>query len=69
MHIIFANQLLQIPGVTEKVAMSIAERFHTPIGLIEYLSAGRSLDGLQFQNNKQEAKKYDMLLNIMTHSF
>ena len=57
-YIVFANQLLQIPGITEKVAMAIAGKFKTPTGLLEFINKGNSLEGLTFMNSKHEVKKY-----------
>jgi len=56
-YIVFANQLLQIPGITEKVAMAIAEKFQTPRGLLQFIDKGNSLEGLTFINSKHEVKK------------
>ena len=55
--IVFPNQLLQIPGITEKVALSITERFPSPADLIEHLKLGKSLEDLTFVNSKRETKK------------
>ena len=54
---IFANQLLQIPGVTENIAQSIARRFGRPTKLLEHVAAGQSLVDISFTSARGDQKR------------
>ncbi len=57
-EIMFANQMLQIPGITEKVALTVAKRFSTPKQLIAYIDSGNVLEDTEVENNSGERKRY-----------
>lgn len=56
--IIFANQLLQVPGITEKVALAIAKRFSTPKDLLAYIDTGHTLQETEIDHPSGDKKKY-----------
>lgn len=56
-RLVFANQLLQIPGVTEKLAIALSDRFKNSIGLMTYISSGRTLKEFTFLDSRQATKK------------
>lgn len=57
-ELVFANQLLQIPGVTEKLAVALSKRFQSAVALMEYLRGGNSLKDFTFEDSRQATKKY-----------
>jgi hypothetical protein len=54
--VIFANQLLQINGISESVALGIAQRFEAPCGLMDYIRTGGSLDDVTYMSRGQTKK-------------
>ena len=54
--VIFANQLLQINGITEPLARSLAEKYMRPLDLMKALGSKDTIDTIFF-NNKGSAKK------------
>ena len=55
--IIFANQLLQIPGMTEKLARAIAGSFGTPTELLNAAVTGTALREFTFIDSRNVAKR------------
>lgn len=56
---IFANQLLQINGITEPLALAIAEKYEYPFALMESIAKDDSLD-LMTISRKGESKKLNI---------
>lgn len=54
---IFVNQLLQVPGITEKVGQSIAQHFIRPARLLTHATTSDCLAHLTFQSARGDAKK------------
>ena len=42
--VVFANQLLQLPGITEPIALALVEHFGTPLSLMKALETDDPLD-------------------------
>lgn len=63
-RIMFANQMLQIPGITEKAAMTVAKRFSTPKELIAFVDAGGTLLDMEVEQPNGDKKKYVNLFCI-----
>lgn len=59
-QIIFANQLLQIPGISEKVALSVADKYSRTSTLMSSINADDRLDDLSFVSAKGETKKLNL---------
>ena len=57
--VMFANQLLQLPGITEHIALALAESFGTPLELMGNASRSDTLDCFTFVS-KGENKKLNI---------
>ena len=57
---VFANQLLQIPGISEIVAQSIARRFKRPIALMAHVESSNALNDFTYSTAKGEFKKLNV---------
>jgi hypothetical protein len=57
--IVFVNQLLQIPGMTEKLARAIAGTFRTPKELANAAANGAGLREFTFIDSRNLAKRYE----------
>jgi hypothetical protein len=55
-RIVFANQLIQVPGITEKVALGIADYFEVPAKLMRVTQTPGSLDCVRISNARGEEK-------------
>ncbi len=56
-ELVFANQLLQVPGVTEKLAIALSLRFQNTAGLMNHMNSGQSLKDFTFPDSRQATKK------------
>ena len=54
---VFANQLLQIPGMTEKLALALSERFGNPLGLLQVMETPAALEGFTFLDSRNVEKR------------
>jgi hypothetical protein len=62
--VMFANQLLQIPGITDKLALALAEQYRTPKDLMTFISAGNTLaddDG----NSCNDSRRYVYCIRVV----
>ena len=57
-RIVFANTLLQVPGITEKIALAIADKFGSPGRLLTHIGSGKNLTDFTFVDSKGDVKKY-----------
>ena len=55
--IVFANQLMQIPGISEKVAIGIADYFQLPSRLMEDLKGAKSVNEIAVSTGRGESKR------------
>jgi hypothetical protein len=54
--VIFANQLLQLNGVAEPLAVSLAEAFKNPLSLMNQLAVTDVLQGFSYTTRNQDVK-------------